>query len=955
MTPDINFTAIAPRGGSKTSAFEELCSQVAAKTLANDVKFERFQGAGGDGGVECLATFSDGSELGWQAKYVFDIDNLIKQVDESLKTALIIHPKLAKYHVCFPFDLTGPTGRKTKKGKRAKSGKDKFDDWTSQTVGTAKANGLTIEIVPWPASVITAKLIEHDVSGGVRFYFFSAIHLSSEWFTKHLEVATKSVGPRYTPDNNVKTTVNSWFSCLEAEKRWKDNLKALANRYRLVIEPIRRRIEKSDGVEPIFEWPVSATVPGRDSLAAADDLLTKLDILHNYPTNQIAREVAAGFERVAALRSSLRGAATGAPRRTPGSSDPPSNTELVIGLVGAEQLIESWLASPEGFLAFTKVFVLSGSGGSGKTHGICDAALERLRTESFTCILFGHQFRGKPDVWTRLIESLALPMYLGKDGLLDALNSAAKASGRCLLICIDAVNETRPRDYWQNRLAGMGAEIEARAYLKLCLSCRSSFIPVCLPDNNPFRIIEHQGFLGKEREACNAFFRFYGLEAPLLPVLRPELSNPLYLKLVCETLKSRGMKQLPANWIGLSPAIEAFLGEREKQFAKDHGVSIGAATVSRALRSIATALADVSDLGISWSSAEAILSIDLPSVGGQMLIDWLIHAGLLMEDVPPVGVLSGETILVPAYERLGDYLIADDVLRKIAAKPGPKDFENEGRAAFLCRDIATTRMNASVLSALAVLIAEKWPDTELSELAPSPELRTFFTEIAVGSIRWRTPDSFGSATQSLVLGTLGSDIDWKTAGVVLSVATLPSSIDAFWVDLMLRQLSCPQRDARCCSYLRKGFEMGDPVKLLIDAALDTDLPLDQLNIGTAERWAILLLWFTASADRRIKDRATLSAVALFRSKPEVLPQILSHFLFIDDEEIRERMLLSVYGSLILSGDAAMTKVVAETCLAEYSKDSRKFQNAIIRDLIRCIAEFAKISGFWATRSIHSLL
>lgn len=120
---EINFAQIVSRGGSQNTAFEELCCQLASKTLPTDQKFERFRGAGGDGGVECVVRLPDGSMTGWQAKYVFDIDDLIQQAGESLKTALSVHKELTKYIICFPFDLTGKTNRK------GKSESEKLQAW----------------------------------------------------------------------------------------------------------------------------------------------------------------------------------------------------------------------------------------------------------------------------------------------------------------------------------------------------------------------------------------------------------------------------------------------------------------------------------------------------------------------------------------------------------------------------------------------------------------------------------------------------------------------------------------------------------------------------------------------------------------------------------------------------------------------------------------------------------
>jgi hypothetical protein len=91
---EIDFGKIASRGGSVENAFEELCCQLANRTRPAGTKFERYRGAGGDGGVECKAIDAHGSAVGWQAKYVFDIDGLLKQAKGSLKTALSIHVRI---------------------------------------------------------------------------------------------------------------------------------------------------------------------------------------------------------------------------------------------------------------------------------------------------------------------------------------------------------------------------------------------------------------------------------------------------------------------------------------------------------------------------------------------------------------------------------------------------------------------------------------------------------------------------------------------------------------------------------------------------------------------------------------------------------------------------------------------------------------------------------------------
>ncbi|WP_419618873.1 hypothetical protein, partial [Thiolapillus sp.] len=157
-------------------------------------------------------------------------------------------------------------------------------------------------------------------------------------------------------------------------------------------------------------------------------------------------------------------------------SFPAANLDYVRDLIGTLNDLHDWLSSSACSLAFEYAFVLIGVAGSGKTHGVCDAARYRFSNGLLTCVVFGHTFGGEPDPWTRIVETLGLPITLGMDGLLDALNAAGEMTGSPLMLCIDALNETRPLRYWRDRLAGVVQAIQNRPYLRLCITCRSSFL-----------------------------------------------------------------------------------------------------------------------------------------------------------------------------------------------------------------------------------------------------------------------------------------------------------------------------------------------------------------------------------------------------------------------------------------------------------------------------------------------
>lgn len=108
---EVNFESISSRNGGQDEAFEELCCQLGRREpgVPEGGEFHRYRGAGGDGGVECIWSLPGMREWGWQAKYIFDFDRTLRDLDESFRTAITTHPRLVRYIMCVPFDLTGTT------------------------------------------------------------------------------------------------------------------------------------------------------------------------------------------------------------------------------------------------------------------------------------------------------------------------------------------------------------------------------------------------------------------------------------------------------------------------------------------------------------------------------------------------------------------------------------------------------------------------------------------------------------------------------------------------------------------------------------------------------------------------------------------------------------------------------------------------------------------------------
>ena len=897
--------------------------------------------------MECFVDLPEEGRIGWQAKYVFSIDSLLRQASDSLTTALRVHATLSRYVLCFPFDLTGPTARP------GRSEFEKLEDWRAKQLEHVEGRELEIEI--WSATKLRALLLDLDPSGGMRSYFFDKTAFSNEWFKTRLGEARTKAGPRYTPELNVRTGVAKWFEAFGRTPDWIRDLAHRTQEVREIFDNLRAAIMRTSQDSWFPAWPgefhedALKVCTKLDEVAPMITALARVEAKASYQdTVRLLQEGLAGLTELdkgmSVAFESKHGAGTA---DSPGfrqfmteyhATFPASNLDEVRKARKAVQDLLDWLRSPEGHLGFRKAFVLSGGWGVGKTHSTCDVGHLRERHELLTCIVFGHEFGGQPDPWSRIAESLGLPSTLGRDALLRALECAGETSGRPLLVIVDAINETDPRQYWSNHIRPLVQEIRKRARLRVCITCRTSFLSQCLPDGHGLDVVEHPGFKGIERIACQEFFKHYKLQPPVAPILQPELSNPLYLKLVCETLAARGEKRLPLGWASMAKVVEAFLHQKDKEFAKQKGISIGVRLITRSLHELARTMAGSAQSNIGWSRAAEVVNEVYVRATNLGVIEWLTGEGLLIESGPEPGSEYENTLRL-SFERLGDFLLAGRLLKQVEGESLAAAFDPGGHLHELIRDRGQIDQNRGVLSALSILIPERETGIELPQLIGPRSVRDTLSEITLANLPSRDPSTFSDATGDLVReGLATARLSRMSMDSVVSMAWQQSVLDARWLHKLLIGRALARRDAWWCGYLHRSYEVSGPVRRLIEAVFD--LPVDELDPAVGERWAMVLAWFTAAADRRVKDRATRALLRVLIVHPAHMPRLLSVFLAIDDDAVRERFLLASYGALLALRDRKVIAGVIEVAHQVFAADPRRFDNALIRDHIRLLAELA---------------
>lgn len=251
-------------------------------------------------------------------------------------------------------------------------------------------------------------------------------------------------------------------------------------------------------------------------------------------------------------------------------SFPAAHVDAARDLLRELRALEGWLEGPSGLLPEAGAMLIRGVAGVGKTHAIVDEATERQHKGYRSFVFFGEDFRTGEDPWTKMAAKLGLGVGVGREELLGAMDAAAEASGSVGIVFVDALNETRPdRRAWRAWLPTMVAQIARYENLKLCVSCRDSYLGEVVPAGSRLPEVEHNGFAGVEFEAIRKFFEHYGLERPSAPLMQPEFTVPLFLQMVCRSLQTMGRTTLPPGMQGITAVVDLFFSANNKRIAEE--------------------------------------------------------------------------------------------------------------------------------------------------------------------------------------------------------------------------------------------------------------------------------------------------------------------------------------------------------------------------------------------------
>lgn len=615
-------------------------------------------------------------------------------------------------------------------------------------------------------------------------------------------------------------------------------------------------------------------------------------------------------------------------------------------------------------LANKPFLFLKGIAGSGKTHLLCDL-VERRVNDSLPSILVFGEFFSKGDIWKQFCVQLGLNHTYNKNKILKLLDLKGKKAKARSIIIIDALNESKPFDFWRNKLGSLRKEISKYPNIALIVSIRSGFEQELFTKNlNQYFVIEeHQGFRFKEWEAVSKFFHEFSLPLPEIPVLTPEFQNPLFLLLFCKAFEDRARKnknsgkpkQIFRGHEGATYIFESFVKSIADRIAAQFSLPKGRTQNGdyviwdTVIEKVAEEMVEQNVDRISEEKLRTIVATNHSTVRVPDLIVAL-EKNLLLVKVqrysPETHESNGFDYRFP-FQKFSDHLIGRYIFKKLrTSKRKPQQFFSKRTkiGKFLSKE-----WNRGAVEALCIQCPEQLNGLEFFELASYVD-DLLIVDSFIESLVWRRPNAFTQDTKQAIAFINQKVIrrkDWndKLLNAFLTISAVPEHpFNAFFLHRHLYKFTMSKRDSWWCPFLHYQYGNREAVDRLIEWARSNQ---DKSHVSdkSAKLYSIALSWFLASSNRFIRDRTTKALTSLLTGRLNVLTEVLEQFKEVNDLYILERLYAVAYGcSLRDNSNNKHLKQLGFWFIKTVFKKGKIPPHILIRDYARGVVEVAFRNG-----------
>ena len=600
---------------------------------------------------------------------------------------------------------------------------------------------------------------------------------------------------------------------------------------------------------------------------------------------------------------------------------------------------KEYIQSPAFKVLFDPNLLVTGEWGTGKTHLLCDFTQDRIGRSQATVLVLAKNFQGS------IVAEICSRIETGHTvaEAFDRLEELAYETKERAVVILEGVNEGLRRES-REAVTTLQALVADRPNIGLIVTCRTPFEPIAIKqkDLEKFHKVVHRGFDDQEFDAQAAFFQYYNLPLPEVPLLDREFSRPLTLKLICQSLQNLTGKKLAQGFAGIASGqkgmtyiLESFVNRVGYPIERQYDLRAqgcwellkGSDQIAdRRLAGFAPCMAANMRGYIRPSEADRIIASNYPALRPaqrRRLLDVLRTNGLIEEDAVWYSTKSGSKSRIVfrlPFQRFSDHLIARHLLKThldvSSAATIKQSFAGKSPLARIFwvsnryhREYAEPGWAQALITEFPERVGRRLPpkQRELFFVLPkrAQNLSAYFEPFIEG-VFWRDPAAFTEGTRAVINQYLnaGSRAWEQMVDALAAVSTKPRH--PYHARRLYDFLACypmPDRDFQWSEYLRRPYASPTIHRLLTWAE---KLNAANMTQRSATELVVLLSLVLTTVVRSDRDLATKALVLIGERFPEVLFTHVVTSLGFNDLYVPERMLAAAYGttlSLVDSGAA----------------------------------------------------
>lgn len=506
----------------------------------------------------------------------------------------------------------------------------------------------------------------------------------------------------------------------------------------------------------------------------------------------------------------------------------------------------------------------------------------------------------------------------------------------CVLLCIDALNETANYRLWKTGLISLSQKIKKCTHVKLAVTYRMEYEKSVVQDallsedEDVYRIV-HTGFASNGLKASKQFFDYYRIPFTLYEYFESEMENPLFLTLYCKTYRN-DEASLPTLYDRLVESanknIFPILEKRYKLigFTEDDNI------VQSLVDEISTLAFDRKEKNILESDLASIpfwTANDLPLRPFMSL--------LAKENLVHTNLIAGNERYFFAYDQMNDYFFARSLFSH--------DMSDMSIRKTLYEDILQVNdnnivnlSNSDVFVICCAIYAQKFGKECIDLIDELPEgfEKGYIVKSYIRSFIWRNKEYISSNVFLAVAQKYKvSREDFWNVLVGNSIKhNHPLNSDFLHTLLMSFRLS--ERDYYWTKYINEIF-YDESNRLMQLVKMYSSGQSIQMSKEQARQLLILCGWLLSSSNRMLRDYTSEAMIEILRNEFDLCIVILKAFEKVNDPYIIERLYGVVFGACCKRRRKGNTVYIA---LAEYVYSTIFDQEFIYPDIL--LRDYARL-------------